>query len=262
MSTVAPSNSQRSWLATEPQTSQAWWFLDTMDVARKPERAPRFPLVTELIVPPGGSPPRHVHEDLNAAFFLLEGEVVLSVGGLAVVARPSTYTVVPVGSDHTFRSPAPRRWECSRSTTTTTRTWWRGCWRRTRPGLCLVRCSRCSDRSIIWSWRSRIYGAARPGTPGPSVWSASMARSPRTAAAISRWSARPVAGCSPSARLPPRLLDMSPSPVLTALRWWPGATHSPRRASPGTITDAPYGSGFVLGDLDGLELVLFAPPST
>jgi catechol 2,3-dioxygenase-like lactoylglutathione lyase family enzyme len=32
-----------------------------------------------------------------------------------------------------------------------------------------------------------------------------------------------------------------------------------RAASPGTITDAPYGSGFVVRDPDGLELELFAP---
>ena len=31
--------------------------------------------------------------------------------------------------------------------------------------------------------------------------------------------------------------------------------------APGTITDAPYGSGFVVRDPDGLELELFAPPS-
>jgi quercetin dioxygenase-like cupin family protein/catechol 2,3-dioxygenase-like lactoylglutathione lyase family enzyme len=34
-----------------------------------------------------------------------------------------------------------------------------------------------------------------------------------------------------------------------------------RDLRPGTITDAPYGSGFVLRDPDGLEMELFAPPS-
>jgi catechol 2,3-dioxygenase-like lactoylglutathione lyase family enzyme/quercetin dioxygenase-like cupin family protein len=35
-----------------------------------------------------------------------------------------------------------------------------------------------------------------------------------------------------------------------------------RDAQPGTITDAPYGSGFVLRDPDGLEMELFAPPTS
>jgi glyoxylase I family protein len=34
-----------------------------------------------------------------------------------------------------------------------------------------------------------------------------------------------------------------------------------RDSQPGTITDAAYGSGFVLRDPDGLEMELFAPPS-
>ncbi len=34
-----------------------------------------------------------------------------------------------------------------------------------------------------------------------------------------------------------------------------------RAAEPGSITDAPYGSGFVVRDPDGLELELFAPPA-
>jgi catechol 2,3-dioxygenase-like lactoylglutathione lyase family enzyme len=33
-----------------------------------------------------------------------------------------------------------------------------------------------------------------------------------------------------------------------------------RGLAPGTITDAPYGSGFVVRDPDGLEVELFAPP--
>jgi hypothetical protein len=32
-----------------------------------------------------------------------------------------------------------------------------------------------------------------------------------------------------------------------------------KAVAPGTITDAPYGSGFVVRDPDGLELELFAP---
>jgi catechol 2,3-dioxygenase-like lactoylglutathione lyase family enzyme len=35
-----------------------------------------------------------------------------------------------------------------------------------------------------------------------------------------------------------------------------------RGLEPGTITDAPYGSGFVLRDPDGLEMELFAPPTS
>ena len=90
-------------LATEPATSRAWWFLGTLAVLRNPEGAPRTPAVIELTVPPGGSPPRHFHEQLDDAFLLLEGEVVVRSGDETVVARPGTYVVVPHGVEHTFR---------------------------------------------------------------------------------------------------------------------------------------------------------------
>jgi quercetin dioxygenase-like cupin family protein len=98
-------------LCTDSESSPAWWFLDTLLVLRNPGAGPRLPLVMELVVPPGGSPPRHVHQELNDAFFLLEGEVVLSVGDRTVVARPGSYAVVPTGSDHSFRvtSTVPAR---------------------------------------------------------------------------------------------------------------------------------------------------------
>jgi quercetin dioxygenase-like cupin family protein len=111
MTVIASNARQQRRFCTNPDTSEAWWFLDSMVLVRNPEGAPRFPLVMELVVPPGGSPPRHVHQGLHDAFFLLEGEVVLSVGHETTVARPGTYAVVPAGSDHTFRvtSPTPAR---------------------------------------------------------------------------------------------------------------------------------------------------------
>jgi quercetin dioxygenase-like cupin family protein len=111
MTTAGHVTTQPLGLATDPETSEAWWFLDSMVLLRNPAGGPRFPLVMELIVPPGGSPPRHVHQGLDDAFFLLEGEVVLSVGDETVLARPGTYAVVPAGSAHTFRvtSATPAR---------------------------------------------------------------------------------------------------------------------------------------------------------
>ena len=100
----APATSSRArQLSTEPATSRAWWFLGTLAVFRNPEGAPRVPAVIELTVPPGGSPPRHFHEELDDAFLLLEGEAVVRSGQETVVARPGTYVVVPHGTEHTFR---------------------------------------------------------------------------------------------------------------------------------------------------------------
>jgi mannose-6-phosphate isomerase-like protein (cupin superfamily) len=98
-------------LSTEPASSRAWWFLGTLAVLRNPEGAPLTPTVIELTVPPGGSPPRHVHHRADDNFLLLEGEVAVRCGGRMLAARPGTYVALPAGVDHTFRvvSPGPAR---------------------------------------------------------------------------------------------------------------------------------------------------------
>jgi quercetin dioxygenase-like cupin family protein/catechol 2,3-dioxygenase-like lactoylglutathione lyase family enzyme len=98
-------------ITSEPTTSPAWWFLGTLAVLRNPAGAPRTPAVIELTVPPGGSPPEHVHEALDDSFLLLDGEVVVRCGGETLVARPGAYVVLPHGIPHTFRvtSATPAR---------------------------------------------------------------------------------------------------------------------------------------------------------
>ena len=98
----------------EPATSRAWWFLGTLAVLRNPPGAPRTPVVMELTVPPGGSPPEHVHETLDDSFVLLEGEIVIRCGQQALLARPGGYVVLPHGVPHTFRvtSSVPARLLC------------------------------------------------------------------------------------------------------------------------------------------------------
>lgn len=105
------SRSDNPKIVSEPATSPAWWFLGTLAVLRNPPGAPRTPAVMELTVPPGGSPPLHVHETLDDSFLLLDGEVVVRCGEDTVVARPGSYVVMPHGVEHTFRvtSPGPAR---------------------------------------------------------------------------------------------------------------------------------------------------------
>lgn len=90
-------------LSTEAGHGRAWWFLGTLAVLRNPDGAPATPTVIELTIPPGGSPPLHVHDTLDDSFLLLEGEVFVRCGERTLVARPGTYVVLPAGVEHTFR---------------------------------------------------------------------------------------------------------------------------------------------------------------
>jgi quercetin dioxygenase-like cupin family protein len=100
-------NGEQRSLSSEPGNSQRWWFLGTLAVVRNPCGAPRSPAVIELTIPPGGSPPRHVHDTLDDSFLMLEGEIVVSCGEKKLIARAGTYVVLPAGVEHTFRVVGP-----------------------------------------------------------------------------------------------------------------------------------------------------------
>ncbi|HEX5421312.1 MAG TPA: cupin domain-containing protein [Gammaproteobacteria bacterium] len=90
-------------LATDADTSRAWWFLGTLAVLRNPEGAPRSPAVIELTIPPGGSPPRHIHGSVDDSFLVLDGEIVVRCGEQTFLARQGSYVALPAGIEHTFR---------------------------------------------------------------------------------------------------------------------------------------------------------------
>jgi uncharacterized cupin superfamily protein/catechol 2,3-dioxygenase-like lactoylglutathione lyase family enzyme len=298
MTTTPDLTATKAQFCTEPETSQAWWFLDSMVVLRNPAGAPRFPLVMELIVPPGGSPPRHVHQELNDAFFLLEGEVVLSVGDQTVVTRPGTYAVVPVGSDHTFRvtSPTPARMLLVHDDDSFLRMVQEGGTKAHEHRL-----PSPGEFNLDLETMTRLVGDHDSDVVGPSLEEdqaraflplveptlgqvnhvalgvSDLRRSEpwyADALALTRVDGEAAADGSGHVVLASATggwmltLEAPASPAVQHLAFTCTdraalVTHRERVASrgitPGTITDAPYGSGFVLRDPDGLELELFAP---
>jgi len=56
----------------------------------------------EALVPPGGGPPPHIHSREEEAFFILEGEITISVGNERLVATAGMFANIPIGSLHSF----------------------------------------------------------------------------------------------------------------------------------------------------------------
>ena len=98
-------------IVTTPETSRAWWFLGTLSVLRNPPDAPHTPAVIEMTIPAGGSPPRHIHDNLDDSFLLLDGEMVVRCGERTFLAQAGSYVSLPAGVEHTFRvtSAGPAR---------------------------------------------------------------------------------------------------------------------------------------------------------
>lgn len=60
--------------------------------------------VVHAIVPPGGGPPPHTHLHDDEAFFLIEGELDLTLGDESHRIGPGAFAFVPRGSLHAFKN--------------------------------------------------------------------------------------------------------------------------------------------------------------
>ena len=57
----------------------------------------------ERTLPPGGRrPPPHRHTNCSEAYFVLDGEVLVTVDGIDVVVEREGFVLVPRGTAHTF----------------------------------------------------------------------------------------------------------------------------------------------------------------
>jgi quercetin dioxygenase-like cupin family protein len=62
----------------------------------------------EALVPPGGGPPPHVHSREEEGFYILEGEITLTVNGERVVATAGMFANMPVGTPHSFKNESSK----------------------------------------------------------------------------------------------------------------------------------------------------------
>lgn len=63
--------------------------------------------LAEGTVPRGAEPPPHTHTREDEAFYILEGEMSLRVGGQTVEAGPGDYVYLPRGVEHGFELKTP-----------------------------------------------------------------------------------------------------------------------------------------------------------
>jgi quercetin dioxygenase-like cupin family protein len=62
----------------------------------------------EAIVPPGGGPPPHVHSREEEGFYVLEGEITLTIGDKRLVASAGMFANLPVGTLHSFKNESSK----------------------------------------------------------------------------------------------------------------------------------------------------------
>ena len=300
MTTTKANASIDRQIFTDRATSRAWWFLGTLAILRNPEGAPRTPAVIELTVPPGGSPPRHVHDGLDDSFLVLDGEVFLRCGERTATATAGSYVELPAGVEHTFRvtSPGPARLLLVHADDS-----FLGVIEALGTPTKDLRLPAADEQpeadidTIV-----RVNGEHGVRIVGPSLETNEVDAAkderfqPGALGAVNHLAIR-VTDLRRSQRWYADSFDLVPLDgevddegaghvtLLSPTGGWvialtsaaqPGVEHvaftcpdraalaqwrhvlAERAATPGTITDAPYGSGFVVRDPDGTELELFA----
>lgn len=63
----------------------------------------------EGLVPAGGGPPPHLHENEDETLYILEGQCRVQIGGEQLVASAGDFVFLPRGRVHAFRNDGPDR---------------------------------------------------------------------------------------------------------------------------------------------------------
>src|SRR3712207_2731996 len=90
---VPPDEGRRLWVVDELMTFKATG-----------EDTGGAYLLTDSVVPPQGGPPPHVHNREDEAFWVLEGELEVSVGESGFRAGAGSFVHLPRGVPHSFRN--------------------------------------------------------------------------------------------------------------------------------------------------------------
>lgn len=86
-----------------PGEGEAFWFLNNLTTIRATAETTRgaYGLV-ESWIPPGFSPPLHVHHREDEAFWILEGVMTMRLGDQTMTGGPGSYFFLPRDVPHTF----------------------------------------------------------------------------------------------------------------------------------------------------------------
>src|SRR5262249_52937479 len=83
---------------------RATWFVNGLAVAKAgaTETGGAYALA-EHLVSAASNPPRHVHNDENEAWYVLDGEIEFDVDGEREVAHAGSFVLAPAGAPHRFQ---------------------------------------------------------------------------------------------------------------------------------------------------------------
>jgi mannose-6-phosphate isomerase-like protein (cupin superfamily) len=90
-------------ITVDPGDGQAVWFLDSRMTIKATAKSTRgaYGLI-EVVVPPGFSPPLHVHHREDESFYVLHGHPTVRCGDETRTATAGSYVFLPRDVPHSF----------------------------------------------------------------------------------------------------------------------------------------------------------------
>jgi len=105
-----PTAGQHGGYAYLPADSPAYWNFGTYwRLLASSEQSQGRSTTFDELFPPGVVAPPHIHDVEEEAFFVLEGDLVFTLGDddTEITAPPGTYVYIPPGTRHSFRCTSP-----------------------------------------------------------------------------------------------------------------------------------------------------------
>src|SRR3954469_24340228 len=103
MSTQTDDQAARA-IVSQAGEGEAIWFLNSRMTVKVPGELTNGAFaVTEAVVPPGFSPPRHIHHREEESFYVIEGRLTIQCGDDTYSADAGSFVCLPRDVPHTFR---------------------------------------------------------------------------------------------------------------------------------------------------------------
>jgi len=103
------SSSQNQCLVVPPGEGDAYWSVgDLLTFKVGPQHTDGAWSMAETTVMPGGGPPPHIHRREDETFYLLDGQLNLTLGDDVFIANPGDAFFLPRDLVHTFHNPGSK----------------------------------------------------------------------------------------------------------------------------------------------------------
>jgi quercetin dioxygenase-like cupin family protein len=97
-------NQPRALCVTEGEGKKLWVADELMTFKASSEDTGGAYALTDSVVPPGGGPPPHVHHREDEAFWVLEGELEVTVGEATFRAGAGSFVRLPKDIQHAYEN--------------------------------------------------------------------------------------------------------------------------------------------------------------